>query len=829
MAYLAPQNVTIDGNPAEDFPVRTLASEDPRPSIRADNQPNSSESGSRRQEVDWGTDPEFGEGNYTTSIDIDGFKSKNNFNHGRVVVPTDQQWADGITLEPDTEYFYRTYVRRNNGTIGSPYVYGSFITPRVPDTPTITTPGNEAELPISVPTQKFSWTYSHPDSGRQIGSYFRWRLAGTPEIPATESSWTEYIQYPFVWDPFPPPEGTLLDWVSVGECWEENEDWGNDPRSPASEDYFVGGPCGELTTGGEGAFHQQPNEANFDLTLFPQNQRIEWQVRTIGFPWWNNYPLRRMYASEWSDSFYFTVVGPTTAPSLVDPVFDEAVVASQPRLFEWVFRDPIPESFTSGTILEYREVGTADWIRYDFDQHGYPDDGFAGSFWEIEAGTFEVGKHYEWHVATRNDRNEWSPFSEPATFWAITTPGGGNPGPIVGEPLGALGCGTHRAFIYDRGGEVRRGEVTQLVRVKWERRRDDISEASILVNDWDEDCGALLSSVRSWMHELVIFREHPSGMFLERVWEGPVTRVTYRSDQVEIAAHDCMVYVYRRILRRGFNDAYRLSQNDQQLGLKTVVYRSRWIIMNALAYDDPNLLPYLTALERTGDARTSRVVPEYQSSAWEQVDDMAATAGLDYTTVGRRIILNDTHQPVGVLPEMRDGDFGDDPIVSEYGMQLANYYAVTNNNGVWGAADRFNAQNEPDYYGYIEMIASAYGEAEGAVQEVNLTPAAKAALRQTLTEQAERNIGGRWPTPLIVRVPDNTTLNPEVEVGINQLVPGVWMPVRSVNTLRPVTQMQKLDNVTVTEEKGKETITVTLSPAPSEGVDAEPTPGEGVI
>jgi hypothetical protein len=38
--------------------------------------------------------------------------------------------------------------------------------------------------------------------------------------------------------------------------------------------------------------------------------------------------------------------------------------------------------------------------------------------------------------------------------------------------------------------------------------------------------------------------------------------------------------------------------------------------------------------------------------------------------------------------------------------------------------------------------------------------------------------------------------------------------------------MQKLDKMTVTEEKGKETITVTLSPAPGAQSDEEPPPEE---
>ena len=65
-------------------------------------------------------------------------------------------------------------------------------------------------------------------------------------------------------------------------------------------------------------------------------------------------------------------------------------------------------------------------------------------------------------------------------------------------------------------------------------------------------------------------------------------------------------------------------------------------------------------------------MPPWSTTAWEQVDDLAATAGLDYTVIGRRILLWDTHVPIGRLPTMTDGDFSDSPIVTEYGMQTAH-------------------------------------------------------------------------------------------------------------------------------------------------------------
>lgn len=281
-------------------------------------------------------------------------------------------------------------------------------------------------------------------------------------------------------------------------------------------------------------------------------------------------------------------------------------------------------------------------------------------------------------------------------------------------------------------------------------------------------------------------------------------------------------------MRQGYNDAYRVvgrkydaSGNITSPGTVvstpiTAVQRADIILRNALAIDDPNVIPYMWSLRRADDAKQSRVVPEWSRTAWQEVDDLAAKAGLDYTTVGRRIMLWDTHNSIGYLPEMTDGDFESSPVVTEYGMQTATVYGVSNNNGVYGSADR-----DKGPYGFVEMLISAWGESDEAGAQETLTGEALRRMIESLNEQAERGINQRYPTPLVARVPDNSTLSPDLAIGINQLVPGVWVPLRASQTLRKIRQVQKLDSLKVTQEGGKETVQVTFSPAPSSR-DADP-------
>ena len=78
---------------------------------------------------------------------------------------------------------------------------------------------------------------------------------------------------------------------------------------------------------------------------------------------------------------------------------------------------------------------------------------------------------------------------------------------------------------------------------------------------------------------------------------------------------------------------------------------------------------------------------------------------------------------------------------------------------------------------------------------------------------------------MVVRIPDNTSLSPDTPVTIQQLAPGVAIPLRSVGTLRQVRGLQKLDSVTVEEVAGTETITITLSSFSRD--DGGEDPGEG--
>ena len=416
---------------------------------------------------------------------------------------------------------------------------------------------------------------------------------------------------------------------------------------------------------------------------------------------------------------------------------------------------------------------------------------------------------YEWRVRATDTDGLQSDWSETARFWIVPEPASGEVRPLPVDTIdgATLGVGKHRVYIYRRGGTVRVGEITDISYLDWSRVRDDISTSKIVVKGWDLDGGNLLAELQTWAYEVVITRSN--GFESERVWEGPITLLTYKDDEVVIHAKDVLAYLYRRIIRQ--------AMNDRKFGA-SVVTRAARIVQNAFAPDDPNVLRYLQIIARADDAVRYRSTPAYSRTAYEEIDDMAANAGLDYTAVGRAILLWGTKHRIGTLPEFRDSDLGSSPVVSEYGMSAANHYSVSDGNGVHGGATRAGITVEGDVvsgndpiYGLIEMLSSTWAD-DSEVDTGTYTEKGRQTVIESFKTSAERSIADRYPPPVVVRVPDNTTLNPDTPISIQHLVPGVIVPLRSTGTLRSVSANQKLDSVKVVEESGSEKISVTLSP-----------------
>lgn len=430
-------------------------------------------------------------------------------------------------------------------------------------------------------------------------------------------------------------------------------------------------------------------------------------------------------------------------------------------------------------------------------------------------------------------------------------------------------------FIYDRGGLVPLGVLDGEVRIQWDRRRDDVSEATITVLGMSSDCCAMLSEVRAVRHEIVIVRNG------ERVWEGPITHIAMSSTGGTIRARDVLFFAQRTVCKKKWSSAYipdvrpRGHYTTERFELIARDEMAEWEKAGA------RFLENLDVRTTSTTSRTTKVKLPYSQYVWDDLDDMAARSGLDYTVVGRRLIVHDTHELIAQGRELTDSDFLEGIEMSEYGIELAVVSYVTDNAGNAG----ISRLKTPDtYYGPIELLHGAYGLGDGGGEDGYGAPLAPveptvplranyptAAQRKSveeryakdpaglkkaldafarnydtavkeypkdlaayqeamrkflpvlakyvegLTDQAVRNHEGRYPAPALIRVPQNSRLTPpSVDELWEWLVPGTGFMVHSTQTCRELNQLQKLDRVTVREDSNGEAVTVILSTAPGD-------------
>lgn len=355
-----------------------------------------------------------------------------------------------------------------------------------------------------------------------------------------------------------------------------------------------------------------------------------------------------------------------------------------------------------------------------------------------------------------------------------------------------VGCTNHSVMIYDRGGFTRLFQLEDVVNVQWQRVRDDISMADVTVSSPGPECLRLLEQIEPGRHEMVLFRG------TQRVWEGPITLLVEEqglTPTVSIQARDVMHYAYRLIMRRTYSNKYP--------NIVTNVSRAANILRTELGRretENPpiNVVPHMQIVTSADMARTSRVTRPYQATVFEDIDSLAAYSGLDYTVIGRRIVLSDRHHALGRTPTVTQADFLGDVRISVYGMELATFAAVTGGNGMYGISGGPNS-----YYGQWEILDSAYDEEADSA----------APTQGELNSQAVRNLSGRLPTPVQIRVPENAMINPNGVFTIDNLIPGIQVPVRARLAIREVQQYQKLQKVQVNDDASGERIQVTLVPS----------------
>jgi hypothetical protein len=365
-----------------------------------------------------------------------------------------------------------------------------------------------------------------------------------------------------------------------------------------------------------------------------------------------------------------------------------------------------------------------------------------------------------------------------------------------------IGCGIHTAHIYRKGGLIRVMELTPLTKVVWNRIRDDISGANVFVGITPE-CASELANLKSVVQELHIFR---NGV---KVWEGPITRLEFRYDTVEVWAQDILWVAKHTALSKGY---------DQKGTRKAKCgWRMNWLLKDMTYAKDGDPWKVLNRIQwkQGGDEpETTKVVNAWSTTTWDDFDAYAEDGGMDYTVVGRDIYFWDTHFAWRILPDLYDRYLTDEPAIVEYGNEFQTRAIVTDGNGNNGQYTTTDAAILAEYR-YVDTIHSAYNEGQ------SVTTKPTAADIKAWTEQAKTIVNANPKPPLRIRVSENSGLTPEAPYDINDLIPGSWVKVVVERLIKKITGddvWHKLDTVSVTEEGGKEVVQISTVTAPKNPV-----------
>lgn len=371
----------------------------------------------------------------------------------------------------------------------------------------------------------------------------------------------------------------------------------------------------------------------------------------------------------------------------------------------------------------------------------------------------------------------------------------------------------HTAAIYDRGAKTRIGPLRDLSSVDWNRIRSGVSDSEILITGKACDVQAeTIRKIQPRRHELVIFRGE------ERVWEGPIIQVSTRSTSARIIAKDVGEYLYGTALSKAWPSAAgggtsnMLTRIDQMIRHELTAAYNMIVKTGGAAQNitvarweqlDPpvNLLPFLEV--RTGSVITTSNTEPFEMTLGDHLANLLES-GVDMTAIGRKLLFWDSAVAIGRTKQLTESDFYGDPEVIVSGADYLAINHVSPQQAFGGTPTVGNAGKVDDYYGAWTGIHTADNEDGGTEEAPN---------QDAMNSQAQRGLVGKFPVPIELRMPGGAGLRLSNDLGIQNLVPGVEMPLLAQVNLHKLSQMQVLDKVKVTETAAGETIGITLVPS----------------
>lgn len=335
--------------------------------------------------------------------------------------------------------------------------------------------------------------------------------------------------------------------------------------------------------------------------------------------------------------------------------------------------------------------------------------------------------------------------------------------------LGACRADSYRVIVRDRTGpEIIELDFTQL---DWDRRLDDVSEATVQV---PSSCCGKLGDVWPWRHELAVSRDG------DEEWAGPIQVIANCANGgIVLKAKDMLSWLDHRVIHND-HDWTALP------GIGAVAAAIE-LIQDGFTPDDPNVLKYLEGFGvGVVGGRSYLANSKYVMDALRDL----AKGSVDFTVIGRRIVIMESGYVLGKTPLLTCEHFAGDVCTSVDGEATVTRAVVTGV-GVTGTAGGVDP-----YFGLLERLVDD--------QRIG---------RQTTADgQAAGLLLGTNPPPVLIQSPQGFGLAPDAPVCLSDLVPGVTVPVSVNCTCRTALQDMRLNTLSVSVTDEGETVSPMLVP-----------------
>ncbi|WP_284576865.1 hypothetical protein [Streptomyces sp. 2P-4] len=341
---------------------------------------------------------------------------------------------------------------------------------------------------------------------------------------------------------------------------------------------------------------------------------------------------------------------------------------------------------------------------------------------------------------------------------------------------------------------------------------NDTSEAFITIAKGEApDCCGLLGEIEPYIHELSIYRDE------ELVWQGPVVRTVESRSTFRVEARDVTEWLARTIntqVLRYVNvgdpvmpagPVQGIAESIIDLNISDPGFSTPPDWCNILPFIVRDDSPVLTRFEKDGSTDAAIwLVPVLKI-----LDEELVPRGLQYTTVGRRIVLGRPQtaadRPLATLT--LDHIAGDVEVIKD----------GPSGSAITWATNQVREDIADAAFGLSGFTNTAYGRLDSLVLSQ-----AEDMDGYDLLQLAQASQVGRFPVPIGISVPNGSRLTSDAPVLMEELVAGTRLNVITTGMCSNVTVAYRLTDVDVEWGDAGEQVAVSLVPLGND--PAPPTP-----